>query len=69
MTRWPLLLGFLALGFGRAFAADPEDVLLLTFFRDNGQHGVNLAMSTNGVDFLELNGGRPIFHPPAWPGQ
>lgn len=46
-----------------------EDVLLFTYFRDNGQHGVNLAMSTNGVDFVALNDDKPIFKPPAWSGQ
>jgi hypothetical protein len=50
-------------------ATEEESALLLTYFRDNGQHGVNLAMSSNGVDFVALNGDRPIFKPPPWPGQ
>ncbi len=46
-----------------------EDVLLFTYFRDNGQHGVNLAMTTNGVDFVALNDDKPVFKPPGWTGQ
>lgn len=64
-----LLVCALVLGWGRIVAAAQDDVLLLTYFRDNGQHGVNLAVSSNGVDFIALNGGSPIFTPPAWPGQ
>ncbi len=52
-----------------AFDADAEDVLLFTYFRDNGQHGVNLAMTANGIDFIALNDDKPIFKPPAWTGQ
>lgn len=63
MRRALLLCGLLAL------AARGDDALLLTYFLDNGQHGVNLAASSNGVDFVPLNAGRPIFTPPAWPGQ
>ena len=44
-------------------------VLLYTCFRENGQAGVYLAMSEDGVHFSELNGGKPIFTPPEWPGQ
>lgn len=64
-----VLMSALVLGLGRAVAASEDDVLLLTYFRDNGQHGVNLAMSSNGVDFIALNEGSPVFKPPAWPGQ
>lgn len=47
----------------------PGEVLLLTYFRDNGQAGVCLAKSEDGVTFSPLNGGRPVFKPPAWTGQ
>jgi len=47
----------------------PDEVLLFTYFRDNGQNGVHLAMTTNGVDLVPLNDDKPIFKPPAWPGQ
>ena len=46
-----------------------DDVLLHTYFRDNGQAGVFLAHSTDGVTFTPLNDDRPIFTPPKWPGQ
>lgn len=54
------------------FASIPvlaEDILLFTFFRDNGQHGINLASSADGMNFLPLNDDKPIFTPPRWPGQ
>lgn len=47
----------------------PREAFLLTFFRDNGQHGVYLAASDDGRTFRELNGGRPILTPPRWPDQ
>ena len=46
-----------------------DDVLLFTYFRDNGQHGVNLATSADGIHYTSLNGDKPVFTPPAWPGQ
>lgn len=46
-----------------------DDVLLFTYFRDNGQAGVFLAQSEDGITFTPLNEDRPIFTPPAWPGQ
>lgn len=52
------------------FAQDrTEDVLLFAYFRDNGQAGVFLAQSTDGITFEPLNENRPIFTPPNWPGQ
>lgn len=47
----------------------PDDVLLFTYFRDNGQAGVFLAQSADGMTFTPLNEGRPIFTPPPWSGQ
>ena len=49
--------------------ADCSDVLLLTYFRNNGQDGVHLATSTNGLNFVALNDDKAIFTPPQWPGQ
>ena len=46
-----------------------NEVLLFTYFRDNGVDGVHLAMTTNGVDFVALNNDKAIFTPPKWPGQ
>lgn len=57
---------------GKAAPASPPesaDALLLTYFRDNGRDGVHLAMTTNGVDFVALNGDKAIFEPPQWPDQ
>lgn len=46
-----------------------DEVLLFSFFRDNGQAGVFLATSEDGLHFAALNSDQPIFAPPAWPGQ
>ncbi len=45
------------------------EVRLFTYFRDNGQAGVFLGSSEDGVKFTPLNDDKPIFTPPAWPGQ
>lgn len=49
--------------------AAADEVLLFTYFRSNGVDGVHLATTTNGMDFFPLNGDKPIFAPPQWPGQ
>lgn len=49
-------------------AAPSEEVLLLSYFRDQ-RKGAYLAMSTDGVNFTPLNNDRPIFNPPQWAGQ
>ena len=46
-----------------------DEVLLFTYFRNNGQDGVHLALTTNGADFFALNDDKAIFKPPQWPGQ
>jgi hypothetical protein len=46
-----------------------ENVFLLSYFKDNGQDGVFLAYSEDGIVFKELNGDRPIFTPPNWKDQ
>jgi beta-galactosidase len=49
--------------------ATEDHILIFTYFRDNGQHGVNLASSTDGMNFLPLNDDKPVFTPPEWKGQ
>ena len=64
------VLGFLISACFPLLAQDqPDEILLFTYFRDNGQDGIFLAASTDGITFKALNGDRPIFTPPQWPGQ
>jgi beta-galactosidase len=60
---------FSSLPLAAGLSAPAESVLLYTCFRDNGQAGVFLAASDDGLRSTPLNEGRPIFMPPAWPGQ
>lgn len=53
----------------RLSAAPHSPALLFAYFRDNGQAGVYLAASEDGLRFTPLNGDQPVFTPPAWPGQ
>lgn len=49
-----------------------EEVLLLTYFKANGQFGPSIAQSTDGINFTPLNNGEPFFQPPKspeWKGQ
>jgi hypothetical protein len=46
-----------------------EDVFLLSYFQGNGETGVYLAASEDGLTFKDLNDGRPVFAPPQWAGQ
>ncbi len=46
-----------------------DDVFLLSYFKGNGETGVFLACSEDGLTFKDLNDGRPTFTPPAWEGQ
>ncbi len=46
-----------------------DDLFVLTYFKGNGETGVYLAASEDGLTFKDLNEGRPIFAPPQWPGQ
>ena len=57
------------LGLPFVLSAAAGDVLLLSYFKGNGEAGVYLAGSRDGRSFTELNGGRPVMAPPAWPGQ
>lgn len=45
------------------------DAVLFTYFRHDGVDGVHLAMTTNGVNLVALNGDKAVFTPPQWPGQ
>ena len=45
------------------------EVMLFSYFRDNGKDGVFLATSEDGVEFKALNNDNPIFSPPIWQGQ
>ena len=48
----------------------PEsEVMLFSYFRDNGKDGVFLATSEDGGKFKALNDDKPVFTPPKWPGQ
>jgi beta-galactosidase len=60
-----VLIGLLSSGL--TLAAD--DVVLMAYFRDNGNAGTFLCVSEDGLKFRPLNNGRPIFTPGTWPGQ
>ena len=49
--------------------AGPEEVLLFSYFRDNGVDGVHLAVSRDGIDFRALHDDVAVMKPPPWPGQ
>ncbi|TWT36487.1 Glycosyl hydrolases family 43 [Posidoniimonas corsicana] len=53
----------------QALPAPAEEVLLLPYFDSNGENGVFLAWSADGVSFSPVNERRPIFKPPQWRGQ
>ena len=40
--------------------------VLFPYFQSNGETGVFLAVSDDGLTFVDANGGRPIFTPPQW---
>ncbi|MDP8243183.1 MAG: hypothetical protein P9L94_03815 [Candidatus Hinthialibacter antarcticus] len=46
-----------------------DEIYLLSFFKDNGQAGVFLAYSEDGLKFTTLNDDKPIFAPPEWENQ
>ena len=50
-----------------SFASD--NIFLLSYFKGNGETGVYLACSEDGLTFRDLNEGRPVFAPPQWSGQ
>jgi len=46
-----------------------DEVFLFSYFKGNGETGVFLAASADGLVFRTLNEGRPVFTPPPWQGQ
>lgn len=62
---WSLII---VLACSRCLEAE-EDVFLLSYFKSNGETGVFLACSEDGLTFKDLGDGRAIFTPPAWEGQ
>ena len=63
-----LLLALLA-PLAALHGADNDDILLLSFFRDNGQAGIYLAASDDGLHFTPLNNDQPVMKPGPWPKQ
>ncbi len=57
-----LSVGSIGLGAG-------DDVFLFSYFKGNGETGVFLAWSEDGLTFKDLNEGRAVFTPPQWQGQ
>jgi len=50
-------------------AVADDEVLVLSYFRGNGEAGVYLAASADGHRFVPLNDDQPVFSPPDWPKQ
>jgi hypothetical protein len=72
---WAVLGSLVALD-GRASSAAPaapagfgDNVMLVAFFRGNGETGVFLAASEDGRRFTPLNGDRPVIKPAPWEKQ
>ncbi len=64
---WVVVVAILAVS-SVCFAAG-DDVFLFSYFKSNGETGVFLAYSEDGLTFKTLNDGRPVFAPPQWQGQ
>lgn len=62
-------IGLLLALAGAGLMAQADDVLVLSFFRDNGQAGIYLASSEDGLHFTALNGDQPVMKPANWPAQ
>ena len=54
---------------GACAATKSGEILILSFFRDNGQDGVYLAASEDGLHFTPLNDDKPVMKPAPWKGQ
>jgi hypothetical protein len=48
-----------------ASVPNSPEIYLFPYFQNNGNSGIYLSDSTNGINFNALNGGNPIFTPPA----
>jgi hypothetical protein len=65
--------GLAVLMVGSTPAADPPDedetIILFSYFEGNGESGVYLQTSDDGLTFEAVNNGQPIFSPPdsSWP--
>lgn len=46
-----------------------DEVLLVSFFRGNGEAGVFLAASDDGLQFTSLNDDKPVVKPAPWKNQ
>ena len=46
-----------------------QSVLLLPYFLGNGETGVHLVWSRDGLEFQQCAGGRPVLPAPNWPGE
>ena len=49
--------------------AESDDILIFSFFRGNGQAGMCLAASEDGLKFTPLNNDQPVMKPAPWEGQ
>lgn len=50
-------------------ALGEDEEFLFSYFKGNGEAGVFLAASEDGLVFKDLNEGWPVFTPPQWQGQ
>jgi hypothetical protein len=57
------------LSIGSVSVGAEDDVFVFSYFKGNGETGVFLAASKDGLVFKDLNEGRPVFAPPQWQGQ
>ena len=69
MNKTTLLLPLFLLLAGPLVAAENDDILIFSFFRGNGQAGVYLAASEDGLKFTPLNKDQPVMKPAPWEGQ
>lgn len=67
--RWLSIALCLVAGVASTVDAEPDEVLLLSFFRGNGQAGIFLAKSEDGLTFTPLNHDLPVMKPAPWEGQ
>ena len=61
-----LILTLMCMLGGSLAAAENDRILIFSFFRGNGQAGVYLAASDDGVKFTPL---QPVMKPSPWEGQ
>ena len=49
--------------------APPEQVFIFPYFQSNGETGIFLALSRDGLNFEPVNDNRPILPAPQWRGN